>query len=313
MPDPLPEYPDLPRTGGGAPATWGLWGDGDRLGTLNFLGPDSARRGAACVRTGRSFPLDLPMDLLDPPLFGRDSVRHTVLGDDTTLGRDDLVSGWNTQSSSQWDGFRHIRDPLSGYYGGLQGAAHGVDVWAAHGIVGRAVLLDVARHRSAQGRPLDPSDADLVTAEDLDACLAEQGGRIEPGDIVLIRTGWVDWYRALDAPGRARVADRAAMRTPGLLADETTAAWFWDHRVAAAAADNPSFEAWPLCSGARDGEQPLHVRLLARLGMPIGELWDLGPLAEDCARVGSYDALLVSAPLRLAGGCGSPANAVAVR
>jgi hypothetical protein len=57
----------------------------------------------------------------------------------------------------------------------------------------------------------------------------------------------------------------------------------------------------------------LHYRLLALLGIPIGELWDLDALAADCAADGVYEFLLTSAPLNLRAGVGSPANVLAVK
>jgi hypothetical protein len=47
--------------------------------------------------------------------------------------------------------------------------------------------------------------------------------------------------------------------------------------------------------------------------MPIGELWDLERLAADCAGDGVYEGLITSAPLNVAGGAGSPANAMVLK
>ena len=74
------------------------------------------------------------------------------------------------------------------------------------------------------------------------------------------------------------------------------------------AADNPALEASPI-----DPDERLHTKLLNHLGVPIGELWWLDALAAACASDGRYDFLLVSAPLGVPGGVGSPANAVAIR
>jgi hypothetical protein len=57
----------------------------------------------------------------------------------------------------------------------------------------------------------------------------------------------------------------------------------------------------------------LHYRLIALLGMPLGELFYLERLAADCADNGIYEGLFTSAPLNLLGGSGSPANALAVK
>jgi kynurenine formamidase len=314
MAAPRPRYDDLPVRPGAPPgSSWGVWGDGDRLGTLNLLDAAAVLRGREALRRGRVFPLDLPFGEPDPPLFGRAAAGHRLTADDEAFARDDVISGWNTQAASQWDGFRHVRDLEHGYYNGLPGPAHGVAEWARRGLAGRAVLADVARHLAAEGRPLDPATATPITVDDLRGCLRAQGVAPEQGDILLVRTGWLAHYRALDADGRRRAAVKTELRAPGLLAAEETARWLWDSGFAAVAADNPSLEAWPLGAGAAAGEPILHIRLLARLGMPIGELWDLDALARDCAETGEHTAFLVSAPMPLAAGCGSPANAVAMR
>ena len=50
----------------------------------------------------------------------------------------------------------------------------------------------------------------------------------------------------------------------------------------------------------------------AAAGVPLGELWVLDPLAEACAARGDHAFLLVSVPLHVRGGLGSPAQAVAI-
>jgi hypothetical protein len=49
------------------------------------------------------------------------------------------------------------------------------------------------------------------------------------------------------------------------------------------------------------------------LGLPLGELFVLAPLAEDCARDQRYEFMVVSAPLNVEGGIASPPNAVAIK
>jgi hypothetical protein len=57
----------------------------------------------------------------------------------------------------------------------------------------------------------------------------------------------------------------------------------------------------------------LHHRILPLFGMPIGELWDLDPLAEHCRADGRFEGFFVSGPLALRRGVGSPANAYVVK
>lgn len=322
----LPRYDELPVRAGAPPgSSWGLWGDDDRLGCLNLLTPQRVAAAAHAVVDGDVVPLSLAADLPHPPLFGRPPLRHRVIGDEEQLGRDDVLDGWNTQSSTQWDGFRHIRHPVHGFYNGLPGTAHGTDHWAERGIVGRGLLVDVGRHREAQGRPLRFDEPDAITVSDLTGCLddlAAHGTGVQPGDILLLRTGWTAWYRALDTDARAALA--ADLVCPGLQPSDDMCALLWNSHIAALAADNPSVERWPLAglpdAGQRIAADPgraqdvfLHTALLPLLGLPLGELFDLEPLAAVCAADGRHTCLFVSAPLPVPGGVASPPGAVAIR
>lgn len=301
----LPSYAELPvRPGAPAGSSWGLWGDDDRLGALNLLTPERARRGAECVLTGIVHPLDLDLRLPDPPLFGRPALHLESVN--RGVANDDVLHGFNTQSSTQWDGFRHFGAP-EGFYNGLAGDQHGVLHWAEHGLAGRGVLVDVDRWRRAQGRPIQQGEREPITVEDLTGCLRAQGTALETGDVLLLRTGWLTWYLALDRDQRPGHGD-ATPTNPGLVASTEMAAFLWDSHVAAVAADNPALEMWP---PRRDAM--LHPHLLGLLGIPIGELFALDDLAEDCAAAGSFDMLVTSAPLHLPGGAASPPNMLAVR
>ena len=116
------------------------------------------------------------------------SLGLTVTGDDVSTSHDDILDGWNTQSSSQWDGFRHIRHhalredgPGTGHFGGVDDADHGIDHWAGRGIVGRGVLADIGRWRDARGRPIAYDEPDPVMPDELLACLADQGTEVGEG------------------------------------------------------------------------------------------------------------------------------------
>ncbi|MEU4244953.1 cyclase family protein [Actinoplanes sp. NPDC026619] len=318
----LPSYDELRgRTDAPAGSSWGLWGARDVLGTLNLLGPAGVAAGLAEARTGRTFSLNLDLGLPTPELIGRTPPRHSYapIG---PYGADDVIDGYNTQLSSQWDGFGHVRHPVYGHYNGLERAEHGVDHWARRGISGRGVLADVARFRQAQGRPLRLDHGETIEADELRATLAAQGTDVATGDILLVRTGWAGWYRGLD-PGQRAAVDASPCVSPGLAQGEATCRYLWDLHIAAAAADNTSFEMAPF--EQVDGADPavlatpdgiarfnLMYNLLSLLGLPFGELFDLDDLAADCARQGRWSFLFVSAPLRLRGAIGSPANAIAI-
>jgi kynurenine formamidase len=315
-----PRFDDLPvKDGAPAGSSWGVWGDDDRLGCLNLLTPERIVEAARLVRKGSVFALNLELHLPDPPLFGRQAPKHEVLG---TGGHDDVLT-FNTQSSSQWDGFRHVRSH-HGNYNGIADEDHGIHLWAERGIAGRAVLADVARWREAESRPVRQNTPDPITPDDIAGTLAAQGVELRAGDILLVRTGWLAWYRGLDADGRAAVA--ADLKAPGLAPGLDTARYLWDAHIAGIGVDNPAVELWPLGALLTDDDRAairqdpdrgpdffVHLSLLPLLGLPLGELWDLDALAADCAADGSYEGLFTSAPLRVVGGVASPPNAIVLK
>lgn len=321
----LPSYTELPVVDG-APqgSSWGMWGEGDRFGCLNLLTPERATAAAELIKLGRVFALNADMATPDPPLFNRQPFTHEVTGGDDGPSHDDVLHGWNTQGSSQWDGFRHIRHPLHGWYSGAEEGFHGIDAWAERGLAGRAILADVALWRDAQGRPIDHTKADPITAEEVLATLESQGTQPQVGDVLLIRTGWLGWYRQLSQDERQAMGP--SHTNPGLHPEESTAQMLWDLHVAAVAADNPSLEVWPpgalhsadeiAAIRGRPGasvELFIHQRILPLLGIPIGELFELDALADDCAATGTYEGFFTSAPLNLRQGVASPPNALVIR
>lgn len=312
----LPKYQDLSlieKTGDRH--AWGLFGKHDHLGRINLLTPARVLRALGTVTKGKVFNLSLPLDMPNPPLVqGRESYNHTTLYADRNT-RDDKLDNFWLQASSQWDSLQHIRYREFGFYNGLQSedvesGALGIDRLAEHGIVGRGVLLDIPGYLQKQGIALAPTADTPFEADLLESALKAEGVTTEPGDILLLRTGWMKYYLALSSDQRAKLPRmREGLDTPGLQAARETAAWLWDHGFAAAAGDNPALEDTP---GSPDVGY-LHRRLIPLLGMPIGELWNLEALAADCAADKNYTCLVVSVPLNLPGGVGSPANAIALK
>lgn len=310
----LPAYRDLPLVAEpGYRSAWGVFGDDDELGRLNLLTAAVVAAAVIEVRSGDSFGLSLPLDLPSPPWGGeRQTYRHTMLQPDRNT-QDDRLDAFYPQASSQWDGFRHVSAGRLGYYGGVKpadagpaGARLGIDAWSRRGIVGRGVLVDIARFSAKVGAPLDPRSPISIGHEELAEILAHEGVKLRLGDILLVRTGYLDAY--LDQPSKRRLAWAKDPRVAGLAADEGMAEFLWDSGIVAVVSDNPTVEVAP-------GEPTvgfLHRRLLALLGMPLGELFDLRALAAHCAAVGRFTCFFAAIPLAVPGGVGSPANAVAV-
>jgi kynurenine formamidase len=292
---------------------WGRWGTDDQLGTLNLLDDAAVRRGVACATTGRTFSLALPLSAEGPQMGfirGRRNPEHTMFMLHKAMGDEPGAPAWNddaitmgTQSCTHWDGLAHAS--YGGHiYNGFAadsvteaGASQcGIDLVGA--LVGRGVLLDVARAVGVDR--LEPGHA--ITAAELDAAVALTDVAVEPGDIVLVRTGHMQLFHAGDRRAYA-------IGAPGLSLDTVT--WFHRHDVAAVATDNLIFEVFP---GPRtDVILPVHFLHLVDMGLTQGQNWDLEALADDCAGDGRYTFLLSASPEPVAGGVGAPVHPVAIK
>jgi len=310
-----PAFERLPTLGDtGERHSWEVFGHGDELGCLNFITPEAVLAATREVQAGQVVNLNLPLGQPQPQFWAsRGAPEYHAVQHGKNV-RDDYIDSLYTQGSTQWDGFRHMRFRQYGYYGGRQDedldlrGELGVGVWADRGLIGRGVLLDVHGHS-----PRDPEERCPIGPDLLEETLAAQGTTIARGDILLIRTGWLEWYSALAADHRTELAtqldaDRSKARLPGLDPSQAMAGWLWDHGVAAIAVDNPTAETIPYVPA----EGWAHHRLLVLLGLPLGELWWLAGLADACHRRGSWSFLLSTAPMNIPQGVASPANAYAI-
>jgi kynurenine formamidase len=321
----LPSYRQLPTGLTGAGTAWDLFGPDDGLGLVALQTPQRVARALSLARTGQVFSLSAPVDLFDPPFFGhRRGPRHTVIRR-STQSMDDVLDSFFPQGSSQWDGLGHVGVAEDVYYGGataaevIAGTRNSIDGWAARGIVGRGILLDVsdapglAPALSREGGSAPLAEKTPITVADLERARERTGLRFETGDILLLHTGFVDWYQTL-TPGQREDLVAGGFRNAGLEQGAEMAEYLWDLHISALAADNVAVEAWPPDRSAAGRPYGfLHQVLIGEFGMALGELWDLGDLARSCAADGVYECAVVSAPLRSPGGIGSPANALALK
>ncbi|HZN15110.1 MAG TPA: cyclase family protein [Acidimicrobiales bacterium] len=288
----------------GEPNNWGRWGDDDQRGCVNLLTPERIAAAATLARTGKRISLGLPiggptkMPGYRPPplhLFG-ETTGDFVLGDGRLQYSDDYVV-LALQATTQLDGFGHVAggDLLyNGFWAGLITASSGARRLGIHhladGIVGRAVLLDLA-----VGGPLPGGHA--IEADELERVAAAQGVEIGPGDILLIRTGHLGWL----LEGNNETAG-----APGLT--YRALPWLHERDVAMVALDNVAAEVLP-----PEGPLPFHVGAIRDLGMMIGELFDLDALAADCAADGVYEMFFTAPPLPVVNGVGSPLNPICIK
>ncbi|MHC6593936.1 cyclase family protein [Arthrobacter sp. C152] len=319
----FPTFADLlQREGDLSGTSWGLFPEPGR-GTPSFITADTVLAARNSIRTGTVFGLDYPADAFDPGMsLKRSAPRHTIYSSHPAH-RDDFLDGYYLQGSTQIDGLRHRRADDVGFYNGTpddlitEGTPDlGIQEWAEHPITGRGILVDLDGFRNGLGEPIDHAAGEPLTVDLVHAAMESQSLTALPGDILMLHTGWCEWFLALGPAEKQRV--RESRRASGVAQSQEFVAWAWDTRFAVVAADNFAFECLPVVpespyrSTAINDHGMMHQQLLAKLGMPLGELWKLGPLARHMRTSGRWDSFISIKPLNITGGTGSPANATAI-
>ncbi|RAK91929.1 hypothetical protein BO79DRAFT_278626 [Aspergillus costaricaensis CBS 115574] len=319
----LPHIPGAPKD-----AAW-VWGENDQIGRLNLLTPTRVKDAASSeIKTGQMIRLDLPLGVPNPPAFGRAGFVHKIKPLQENLIYDDLYESLNTQSGTQWDGFRHFSHLSSGLFynsttatditGSTPTLNNSIHHWSAThgGIAGRCLLLDFYTYAQTHGLTYDPYQGSAISFTDLQACghsqginilPVSQGGDISVGTTLMIRSGFVARYNQMSPENRADILQNEKTEYAGLKQEAAMLDWLHDCYFAAVGGDAPAFERWP-----PQEEYFLHEYVLALWGMPIGEMWDLERVAALCRQLGRWTFFMTSAPANVEGGVSSQANAMAI-
>lgn len=290
---------------------WGRWGDDDERGTLNLLSPEVVLSATKVCKTGQVYNLGLPVARHGTPVFDfrgppqrltlvsqTDAGMNAAYGAPDGLGSCEDVLVIAAHNGTHMDALCHVYSddqfyngyPASEFTSHNGAPRNGIEKSA--GFAGRAVLLDLPRHQGVDW--LEPGTN--VTADDLEACRAAQGVALGAGDILLVRTGWLDLFYSLER------GTPPPIMQPGL--GSSTVEYIADHDLSAVGCDNGAVEVIPF-----DGIfLSVHVELLVKRGITLLEHLVLSPLAAD----GVHECLLVVAPLLVTGGSGSPINPIAI-
>ncbi|KAM5344643.1 hypothetical protein ACJ41O_013178 [Fusarium nematophilum] len=323
---PLPEHPSfdslpLDRNGPHGNA-WGLWGPDDQLGTLNLLTDEVVSKAAAeNIKTGSRVSLNWSMTGASYPKFARKLLQRNVINKAPLKHAHDDEWTFNSQCSSQWDGFRHYayQDEALYYMGrkaedfAASDEPNGIQHVSAKGIAGRAVFIDWYSWAQKQGLEVDAMASHEIPFEQLVSALKWQKLDLDvfrPGDIVVIRFGYLEQYENMPKDKREHLDQLYRKQKPdniGLKPSEDLLRFLWDKKIAAICGDSRSLEVWP----CKDTEWHMHEWLLAGWGMPIGELFYLEELAKLCSSLGRYTFFLSSSPMNVPGAVASPPNALA--
>ncbi|RFU26455.1 hypothetical protein B7463_g9890, partial [Scytalidium lignicola] len=290
----LPKRSSLPSIQGALTGAAWFWGEKDEIGRLNLLTPHRIANAAKLIQTGQVINLNLQVDLPSPPLFRRETFEHKIKFVSPQVF-DDLYH-CNTQSGSQWDGFRHVGHKYKDDYiwynnltrNEIQNTSRcGMQAWAEHGIVGRGVLIDFWSYAEKNRKTYDPNTTHRISVNE-------------------ILDGWLKNYNGLDASAR-HILSNTAPTFVGVEQTEEMLDFLHDNYFSAVAGDTPAFEAWP-----SNQDWFCHQFLLSLWGVPIGEMWDLEKLAKTCKERKQYEFYFSSMPTNVPGGVGSYPNAMAI-
>jgi kynurenine formamidase len=282
---------------------WGwVWGDDDEVGALNALGPESVLRAVGAVRAGRVYDLGLTLDRRSFVWSGHAATEVVpfrtargikTMGDliapdpDSMSFQTSLVM-LSDHAGTQIDALCHATSGRDDHwYNGATVADHGSDFGPVRSgaerippIVARGVLIDVARQRGVDHLP----SSTAIGSDDLRATLDAQGTDVQPGDVVLVRTGSLGSWGELGH-------DHAALGSSDTAGITLEAARWLCEDVGAVliGSDTSALEVVPPVDG--DAASPVHQYLLVEQGVHMGELHYLEELSADTTFEFCYVAL----------------------
>jgi kynurenine formamidase len=297
-------------------SNWGRWGPEDELGTINLITPAKRLAAARLVEDGVAVTCARPIVTDITPDTTFQVLRFMV---DSGEGRaaDPPARRLARRGAGEFIGMvfhgytvTHMDSPAHFFWDGhlyngrscdLVTSREGATVESIEllhdGVVSRGVLLDVARARGV--RWLEAGEG--VMPEDLEAAERAAGLRVEPGDVLLVRTGY--YARRLEEgpvnPLRAGAPGPHAALLPWLR-ERDIAVWGSDTHNDVTPTPYPAMG------------HPFHIGALVGLGLWLVDNMNLEGLARACAERGRWAFLLTLAPLRLRNVTGSPVNPIAM-
>jgi kynurenine formamidase len=300
-------------------SNWGRWGDDDRLGTLNHLTPEKRVAAASLVQEGVSVSCSWDIRTGRQPGATVESQRYML---STGLGLDDegrrgLFDGGRAGGAQEyigmvfhgldvthldslahlfWDGKMYGGAPAS-LVSDRQGALKHDVLAVSQGVTTRGVLLDIAAVKG-----VDVLDADdHVYPEDLEAAEEAAGVRVEPGDVLLVRTG----------EGGARLRERRDYNANKPRSGYQAACLPWLHERGVAMIGSDVAQD-PTPSGYRQVSMPIHMIGIVGMGLWLIDNCNLEDLAAACEERNRWEFHFTMAPIRFVGVTGSPVNPLAV-
>ena len=292
-------------------SNWNRWGPNDEKGTVNLITPAKRKSALALVREGETFSMERDLDMkksvdnpdpivLDVVHPGKGQVLNASKGGYTA---DTLFVAYHNYVQTHMNALSHFLYDRKMYNGYSQdtvtvetGAQKNNIMNFKNGIVSRGVLMDMARHKGVDW--LEPGDA--IYPEDLEAWEKTARVKVQPGDVMLVRTG-----RSL----------RREMLGPWPLSDGLAglhmdcAKWMHQRGVAIAGSDGDQDVKPSRVTGIG---APIHTLCLVAMGMPVFDEMDLEVIGQEAAKRKRWEFAVMAAPLAVPGGTGSVLNPIAI-
>jgi kynurenine formamidase len=281
------------------------WGAGDERGSGNHMkNPDTVLRGARLIKTGEvielGYVLGAGMPFFGTRIFNLHTKRTFMnTGRNTRGSNEEVVTSEIGQVGTQFDGFAHQThgDSLYNCFKVSEAATRSgftkLGVEKVGMIFARGVLIDVAGLKGVEML----GDTYEITPADLQQALAKQKLKLQPGDAVIIHTGWGKLYGKDNA--------RYVKSTPGV--GVAAAEWLVKQDPVLVGSDNWPVEVAP--NPDKNLSLPVHQIFLVVNGVHILENLKLDELVAK--RV--YEFAFTMQPLKIQGASGSTVAPAAIR
>ena len=280
------------------------WGAGDERGSGNHMKPQTVLNAVKLIKTGEVIEL---AHVLGPtmPFFGPRRfdmhLKRTFMntGANERGSNEEMVLSEIGQVGTQFDGFAHQTHGNSMYNCFKLNEIAGREGFSKLGIqnVGalftRGVLIDVAKFKGVAML----GDTYEITVADLDGAMKRQNTTINPGDAVIIHTGWGTLWGKDNA--------RYSRGNPGI--GVAAAQFLIGKDPMLLGADTAPVEVNPNPDKAIS--IPIHQLALVVNGVHLLENMKLDELAAKNV----YEFALILEPLKLEGATGSTVAPIAVR
>jgi kynurenine formamidase len=191
------------------------------------------------------------------------------------------------------EGFLYGGIPIEEAFQNGRFQTHGIDQMRP--VITRGLLLDIPKTRGLEILPA----GEPIEVADLEAACALIDAEPEPGDAVIIRSGWGQHFEGYHDAYLGQVHG-----VPGPTA--AAAQWLANRKIVITGADSTAYEHIP--AGKGHSVLPAHKILLVDAGINIIEHMELETASHN--NLGVF--LFFLAPLKILGGTGSPTRPLAI-